>query len=124
MPDRDLILDLEVLDKLASIMPRDKLVMIATSYLNSVIARVGRISAMAAVDDLVGLARETHDLKSTSGSFGARRLQALAAKLETACHDNDPVAARVIAHAVTAALPDAVDAVRHRYPEIQLDTAR
>ena len=40
-------------------------------------------------EKFVELAREAHDLKGTSGNFGARRLQALAEQLEAACKRGD-----------------------------------
>ena len=89
MPDSDLILDIEVLGKLASIMPEDRLIMLAASYLNGLVARAGRITALAAGGDLARLAREAHDLKSTSGTFGATRVQMLTEQLERACQAED-----------------------------------
>ena len=44
---------------------------------------------MAEQGDLRGLATEAHDLKSTSGAFGAIRLQRLAEQLERACAGKD-----------------------------------
>ncbi|MEI9983192.1 MAG: Hpt domain-containing protein [Aliidongia sp.] len=67
------------------------------------------------------LAREAHDLKSTSGSFGARRLQYLAESLETACRKNDVAATGTIAAAIAATVPDPVEAVLRRYPEIRIE---
>jgi hypothetical protein len=121
MQGSDLILDVEVLHKLETIMPRDRLVTLATSYLNGVIARGGRISAFAVGRDLVGLGREAHDLKSTSGSFGARRLQALGERLETACRDGNLAATGELAGAIAAVLPETIEAVLRRYPEVQLN---
>jgi Hpt domain len=121
MEDSDLVLDVEVLRKLETIMSRDRLVTLASSYLNGVVARGGRIAALAAGRDLVGLGREAHDLKSTSGSFGAQRLQRLGEKLETACREGDLAAAGALAVAVSAVLPDTLEAVLRRYPEVQIN---
>jgi len=123
MEDSDLILDIEVLGKLETIMPRDRLVTLASSYLNGVIARGSRISAFVVAGDLVALSREAHDLKSTSGSFGARRLQTLGEKLETACREGNLAAASELACAIAAVLPDTIEAVLRRYPEVQLNAA-
>jgi two-component system sensor histidine kinase/response regulator len=114
-----LILELEVLDKLESIMPWDRLIVIASSFLNGVIARVDRIATLAADHNFERLGREAHDLKSTSGSFGARRLQYFSEQLEAACHDSDLSTALELAAAITAVLPDTVQAVLRRYPQVQ-----
>src|ERR1700733_1761115 len=63
MQNRELLLDISTLDTLASIVPHDRLIALAGSYLNGLIARAGRIAALAARDDLALLAREAHDLK-------------------------------------------------------------
>jgi HPt (histidine-containing phosphotransfer) domain-containing protein len=121
IPDSNVILDLETLGKLASIMPHDKLVMLASSYLSGLLARGIRIDALMETGDLVMLGREGHDLKSTSGSFGARRLQSLGETLETVCRDQDVEAARMIVAAIAVALPDTIEATLRHYPEIRLD---
>jgi hypothetical protein len=121
MQNRELLLDIATLDTLASIMPQERLIALAGSYLNGLIARTGRIAALAAQDDLALLAREAHDLKSTSGSFGARRLQYLGESLETACRENDVAAAGTIAAAIAVTVPDTVEAVLRRYPEIRIE---
>jgi hypothetical protein len=120
MQNRELLLDISILDTLASIMPHERLIALAGSYLNGLIARGGRIAALAIQDDLTLLAREAHDLKSTSGSFGARRLQYLGESLEAACREGDAAAAGTIAATIAATVPETVEAVLRRYPEIPL----
>jgi two-component system sensor histidine kinase/response regulator len=113
------LLDIEVLDKLESIMPRDRLIVIASSFLNGVIARADRIAMLAGDHNFERLGREAHDLKSTSGSFGARRLQYFSEQLEAACRDSDVTAARELAAAITAVLPETLQAVLRRYPQVR-----
>jgi HPt (histidine-containing phosphotransfer) domain-containing protein len=117
--DSALILDIQVLDKLESIMPRDRLIVIASSFLNGVIARADRIATLAADQNFERLGREAHDLKGTSGSFGARRLQYLSEQLEAACRDSDLAAAKELAAAITAVLPETLQAVLRRYPQVR-----
>jgi|GEM_PF-5353616 HPt (histidine-containing phosphotransfer) domain-containing protein len=121
MEDSDLILDAEVLGKLETIMTRDRVIALAESFLNGVIARAGRIAVLTVAGDLARLGREAHDLKSTSGSFGARRLQYLSEQLEAACREDDLAAAGRHAGAIAAVLPDTLEAVLFRYPQVQLD---
>jgi CheY-like chemotaxis protein len=84
--------DEEQLDALARLLPRLKFCAVLESYLTTGKSRLERIQALSVQCDFVGLARESHDLKSTSGSFGARRLQHLAQDLEEACARRDGVA--------------------------------
>jgi HPt (histidine-containing phosphotransfer) domain-containing protein len=120
MHDPDLILDIEVLRKLEAIMPQERVMMLAGSFLRGLVARAGRIAALVESGNLHGLGREAHDLKSTSGSFGARRLQYLGEQLETACRETDVDGVHRHAAAVTATLPDTLAAVLHHYPQAQI----
>ena len=104
-------------------MPHERLIALASSYLNGLLARAGRIAALSASGELKLLAREAHDLKSTSGSFGARRLQYLGETLETACRDLDHAAAGSLAATIAAVVPETVTAVLRCHPDIPLDTA-
>jgi HPt (histidine-containing phosphotransfer) domain-containing protein len=122
MHDPDLILDIEVLRKLEAIMPQERVMMLAGSFLRGLVARAGRIAALVEGGDLHGLGREAHDLKSTSGSFGARRLQYLGEQLETACRDRDLDSVQRHAAAAAAALPDTLAAVLQHYPEAQISS--
>jgi two-component system sensor histidine kinase/response regulator len=124
MDDSDVILDVEVLRKLESIMPREQFVALAGSYLNGVAARSNRIAALVAGRDLTGIGREAHDLKSTSGTFGARRLQRLGEQLEAACRERALDTIVRLAAAIAALVPETIEAALRRYPEIPIDTRR
>jgi HPt (histidine-containing phosphotransfer) domain-containing protein len=121
IPDPDLILDPEVLATLATIMSHERLIALASSYLNGLIARAGRIAALAATGELGLLGREGHDLKSTSGSFGARRLQYLGETLEAACRDQNRSRIAPLAAEIARVVPETVTAVLRRYPDIPVE---
>jgi HPt (histidine-containing phosphotransfer) domain-containing protein len=101
--------DEDQLDGLARLLPRMKFCAVVESYLTTAKSRLERIQALAAECDYLNLGNEAHDLKSTSGSFGARRLQTLAKQLEDAClhRDAEQVAqlTAAIAEASTIAWP-------------------
>ncbi len=82
-------LDPAQLDGLAKLMPPARLKSVITAYLNAAQGRLQRIEVCERTGDLVEMAREAHDLKGVSGNFGARRLQALAERLERACKDGE-----------------------------------
>jgi len=86
------------LDGLAALMSAERFHAMLDMYLTAARERLSRMEVMAEQQDLTGLGGEAHDLKSTSGSFGARRLQGLAEQLETACRTGD-------ARAVAALMP-------------------
>ena len=54
-------------------------------FLNEMSARVRRMATSAADGDTAALGEDAHALKSSSGTFGACRLQNLAAAIEGAC---------------------------------------
>ena len=124
MDDSDVILDVEVLRKLESIMPHEQFIALAGSYLNGVAARSHRIAALVAGRDLNGIGREAHDLKSTSGTFGARRLQRLGEQLETACREQTLDTVGPLAAAVAALVPETIEAALRRYPDIPIEPGR
>ena len=68
--------------------------------------------------DLVGLAREAHDLKGVSGNFGARRLQHLADKLEQVAKASDQPQAKALTLEVRRASITAWDLVGRRLAEL------
>ena len=82
-------IDHDKLDALARMLPPDRLRKVVDSYLDGSKARLGRIEDLVRSGDLASLAREAHDLKGTSGNFGALRLQAMAEQLERACLARD-----------------------------------
>ncbi len=74
---------------LARMLPAERLQRVVDSYLDGSRNRLTRIEDLVQSGDLVSLAREAHDLKGTSGNFGALRLQAMAEQLERACLARD-----------------------------------
>ena len=82
-------IDHDKLEALARMLPPDRLRKVVESYLDGSRARLGRIEELVRTGDLASLAREAHDLKGTSGNFGAQRLQAMAEQLERACLARD-----------------------------------
>ncbi len=95
--------DLAKLDGLARMLPPDRMRKVVESYLDAATGRLERIKGLIGSEDFAALAREAHDLKGTSGNFGALRLQAMAEQLERACLACDDAEAprliREISHA-------------------------
>jgi HPt (histidine-containing phosphotransfer) domain-containing protein len=65
--------------------------------------------------DLAGIARAAHDLKSTSGNFGARQLCALAHRLEAAAKADKADEVRLLASLVRPANYLANAALKRRF---------
>ena len=81
--------DEEKLAALENILPGPRFRSMLEAYLSHAQARLQRMEDLARAQDFAGLAGEAHDLKSTSGTFGAVRVQALAEQLERACRCRD-----------------------------------
>jgi len=108
-------LDPGQLGALAEAIPADDFRALVESYLDGAIGRLERIQAMARSADLAALAREAHDLISTSGNFGVSRVQALARRLETACKAGHGDEARQLVDEIRGASYSAWRAMRERF---------
>jgi HPt (histidine-containing phosphotransfer) domain-containing protein len=64
--------------------------------------------------DLAAMAAEAHDLKSTSGNFGARRVQFLAERLEEACKADETSTVAALARTIREASTIAWSIIRDR----------
>ncbi len=85
LPDVDAPdVDEAYLDGLALLCPAARFTDMLGIYLENSRARLERVEFFAIDKDMEAIVRESHDLKSTSGNFGARRLQYLAEQLEVA----------------------------------------
>lgn len=91
---------------LKSEMPLDSYRTLLKSFLDGARARLGRIRVLLETPDLLAASREAHDLKSTSGSFGAPRLCLLANQLEKACKVGDAVSVSELMAAIDAIADD------------------
>lgn len=79
------VLDGQALDFLRGDVPPDVFRDLVVSFVEDLGSRLERIRIGAEAGDLDGLRREAHDLLSTAGNMGARRLEALARDLDHAC---------------------------------------
>ncbi|MBV9510992.1 MAG: response regulator, partial [Caulobacteraceae bacterium] len=85
MPD----LDESHLEGLARLLPAARFEDMLNVYRQETRHCLERIEILAVDRDLAAIGAEAHDLKSTSGTFGARRLQRLGEHLEAAGKTND-----------------------------------
>ncbi|WP_186456030.1 response regulator [Nitrospirillum pindoramense] len=90
------VLDESVLRRLEAIAGRDQFRSLIASLVAHGDERLGRVAALRARGDLDGLRAEAHDLISTAGSAGLKRLQALGEALHAACLDPDRQADRIL----------------------------
>jgi CheY-like chemotaxis protein len=111
-------LDDSQLDGLMKLMPVVRFRAIIEGFLAAAQNRLQRLEACAASGDMVGLAREAHDLKGVSGNFGARRLQHLADKLEQVAKASDQQAAKSLTLEVRRASITAWDLVGRRLAQL------
>lgn len=88
---------------LAEILPGAKMASMVAAYLDHSRSRLERMANFVATLDLPSLARETHDLKSTSGTFGATQVFLLAEQLERACRSSDDAEVPRLFHEVELA---------------------
>jgi signal transduction histidine kinase/CheY-like chemotaxis protein len=117
-------LDVAKLDSLARVLPPERLLKIIDTYLDEARARLEHIEASLETMDFPSTVREAYELKTASGTFGAQRVQALAAQLERACQCCDDAEAprlvgeiRRVSIAMTEAVRVWIDLWRQREGE-------
>ncbi|HWK46501.1 MAG TPA: response regulator [Stellaceae bacterium] len=108
------IIDDEYLERLAAVMPSDRFSSLIGTYLDGARALLERLKTALTQEDLAALAHASHDLKSTSGNFGAKRLQGLAEQLEAACRAGDIVTSNRLVGVIEEASDDAWSVLRTR----------
>ncbi|HTW33169.1 MAG TPA: Hpt domain-containing protein [Rhizomicrobium sp.] len=72
------------LEELAQVLPAATVLELAASFYESVASCLAQLDAAAKASDWSLIKDQAHDLKGISGTFGASRLQQLAAELEHA----------------------------------------
>ncbi len=108
------VLDETYLDQLAMIIEPSEVVAILHAYIEGEGERTSKIAAASGAGDIEALAGEAHDLKSTSGNLGARRLERLAEQLVRACRTGDLPQARAIAAQIPIAAEECRRAMETR----------
>ncbi|HEX9461225.1 MAG TPA: PAS-domain containing protein [Alphaproteobacteria bacterium] len=103
------------LASLARDVPAEELRALVETYLAGAAELVAQAEASAAGPDLPALAQIAHNLVSTSGNFGARRVQMLARRLEAMCKAGDTADAVGLVPRVRAASEQAWAAIRGRF---------
>jgi CheY-like chemotaxis protein/HPt (histidine-containing phosphotransfer) domain-containing protein len=109
--------DSQIADVAVAIGPENMRILV-DEYLGRARERQKRIRRMAADSDLAAVAREAHDLKSTSGNFGARRLQVLAEKLEAAAAAGNSAEVSVLLDQIDEASRIAWTAISEAFPPV------
>jgi signal transduction histidine kinase/CheY-like chemotaxis protein len=104
--------DDEQLDSIQEIVAPATFIDLVSSFLDGAAARVALTEQLARAGDLGQLARTAHDLVSTAGNFGARRLAYIARQLDAAARDDD-------ARRVAALMPGLAEAAEQAFTLIR-----
>ncbi len=112
-------LDLQVLQQLAADTNPDMLSQLIGLFIEQTYSRLDQMAKAHASQDWEYLQREAHALKSSSGTFGAKRLQDHASRLEEACQRGNSVIALALAESIKDIATPVLAALAH-YREHQL----
>ncbi len=93
--DPETVLDLEKLQVLDDIMPREEATAFVELYLTDSNAAIAAIAEAAQRMDVNVIARSAHVLVSTAGNVGANVVSGCARRLESACRKGELVAAMI-----------------------------
>ncbi len=121
LPATDDALDNAVLQALDDNIGRQETFELVQAYLEASEQRIGEMETMAAAAEIEALRREAHDLKSTSGSFGAIVLSRQAAALEAACREQREAELRDLMAPIPDSFVAARQALEARYPKQRRD---
>jgi CheY-like chemotaxis protein/HPt (histidine-containing phosphotransfer) domain-containing protein len=108
------VLDAGHLDTIREILPSAEFIDLVGAFLVGAEARLDRLARLVAAGGLADAARELHDIVSTAGNFGARRMETLARRMEAACRAGDAAAAEAEMPALAEAAAQAFVLLRHR----------
>ena len=102
------VLDATHLDSIRQVMTPGEFVDLIGAFIDGATDRLAKIERLAGTSDFPSILREAHDMVSTAGNFGARRVERTARQLEAAAKAGDPAttedAAAELQHEATAAL--------------------
>ena len=110
------LLDRDVLVRLSGILSSDRLDALLEKCRYDAVQRADALLAFSAADDLPNLRGHAHNLIALAGTIGARRVQTLAASLQSACDNGEAIAARALASALASALSDTWVAMDEAFP--------
>jgi signal transduction histidine kinase/CheY-like chemotaxis protein len=106
--------DDEQLDSIQAIVSPAAFADLLGSFLDGAAARVQLMEQLAAAGNLALLGRTAHDLVSTAGNFGARRVAHIARRIETAARNDDAELAFDLTPTVVEAAEHAFALIRAR----------
>ena len=109
------VLDQDVLGTLCDSIGEQSMSELIEQSVEGMRANLAQLIALGDSQDLATIKRQAHDLKSTSGGFGAARLQRLVAKLDLACKEGRNADAQRLLRLVPPVAEEAYDALEAMY---------
>jgi PAS domain S-box-containing protein len=108
------VVDEAHLDSIRQVLPPREFVQLISDFLDGAADRLDRIERLADTDDFASLFREAHDMVSTAGNFGARRVEHASRRLEVAAKTQDRAAIEDALAALRRESAEALGAIRER----------
>ncbi|WP_051340646.1 response regulator [Azospirillum halopraeferens] len=109
------LLDASVLETLRELTTPDEFAGLLDGFSEQCLERIAGVRTLAGAEDLAGLRVQAHDLVSTAGNVGLRRLQTLAGELDAACRAGDRAGAAALAIRVADVGGASREALRQRF---------
>ena len=108
------VLDESHFDGLGRLLPDGLLADLVEEFIDGTLERLQLIDRFGSAGELPQLRQQAHDIVSTAGNFGARRLEHLARALEASCEAGDRAAVARLTAALQQAAGTTFDAIRAR----------
>jgi PAS domain S-box-containing protein len=106
------VIDGAVVDELLSVMSQSDFAGLVRTYLARAEAQIGALVVWMAEAKTEEIAEEAHKMISAAGALGARRVQKIASRLETACREGGVAQVREWTEALAPALSEAAAHLR------------
>ncbi len=110
------VLDRSLVEQLEVALGRSSVVELVQLFLETTVERLQALDQAITTGDVIAIRSEAHDLKSTSGNLGARRLWTQARALEVAARDEAIEVVRDLATPIRAQFDAVRAAFGARYP--------
>ena len=108
------VLDETHLDSIRQVMAPPEFLDLIGAFIEGAVNRLALIDRLLGTDDFPGIFREAHDMVSTAGNFGARRVERVARQLEAAAKARDRATTEDAAAELQREATAALGALRER----------
>jgi len=111
------LIDESVLQQLANDTSEKLIPEMVMIFINELNKRLKKLQLASEQKIIADIASEVHALKSSSGTYGASKLQSIATMIDSACKQNDHDKAFLLSKSLLDIIPETITAFSNKYPD-------